>query len=289
MDPLTITGTTFTLKQGSTAIAGAVTYSGSTASFTPTIALTPNTVYTGTITASAKNVVGIPLANDYVWTFTTGIAPTVTLTSPLNLETGVVLNKVVTATFSVPMDPLTITGTTFTLKQGSTAIAGAVTYTGSTASFTPTIALTPNTVYTGTITAGAKNVGGIAMANDYTWTFTTGIAPTVTLTSPLNLEIGVVLNKVVTATFSVPMDPLTITGTTFTLKQGINSVAGAVTYTGSTASFTPTLVLSPKHRLYRNHNNGCKECRRNSSGSKLYLDLYHGYSTDCNFNQSVKS
>ena len=245
MDPLTLNTTTFTLKQGSTAIAGAVTYTGSTASFTPTIALTPNTVYTGTITTGAKNVVGIPLANNYVWTFTTGIAPTVTLTSPLNLETGVALNKVVAATFSVPMDPLTITGTNFTLKQGTNSVAGAVTYTGSTASFTPTLALLPNTVYTGTITTGAKNVGGIPLAANYTWTFTTGIAPTVTLTSPLNLETGVALNKVVTATFSVPMDPLTITGTTFTLKQGTNSVAGAVTYTGSTASFTPTLALSP--------------------------------------------
>ena len=71
------------------------------------------------------------------------------------------------------MDPLTITGTTFTLKQGTNSVAGAVTYTGSTASFTPTLALSPNTVYTGTITTGAKNVGGISFAADYSWIFTT--------------------------------------------------------------------------------------------------------------------
>ena len=248
MDPLTITGTTFTLKQGSTSVAGTVTYSGSTASFTPTSALALNTIYTATITTGAKNVAGTALASDYIWTFTTIVAipPTVTSTDPGNSVSGVALNKVVTAIFSVPMDPLTLTGTTFTLKQGATSIAGTVTYSGSTATFTPTVALAYNTVYTGTITTGAKNVAGTALASDYVWTFTTvaAVPPTVTSTDPGNSVSGVALNKVVTATFSVPMDPLTLTGTTFTLKQGATSIAGTVTYSGSTATFTPTVALA---------------------------------------------
>jgi hypothetical protein len=36
MDPSTINTTNFTLKQGTTAITGVVTYSGTTASFKPT-------------------------------------------------------------------------------------------------------------------------------------------------------------------------------------------------------------------------------------------------------------
>ena len=144
----------------------------------------------------------------------------VTSNDPANLATGVVLNKIVTATFSLPMDPLTITGTTYTLKQGATTVPGSVSYNGTIASFIPTVNLTPGLVYTATITTGVKSTTGIPMAANYVWTFTTGAAPTVVLIDPLNLANNVAVNKIVTATFSLPMDPLTIIGTTFTLKQG---------------------------------------------------------------------
>lgn len=249
MDPSTITGATFTLKQGSTLIAGTVTYTGSTASFKPSSPLALNTVYTGTITTGAKNVAGIALASNYIWTFSTGAAvpPTVASTDPVNSSSGVALNKVVAATFSVPMDPSTITGTTFTLKQGTTLLAGTVAYIGSTASFTPTVALTPNTFYTATITKGAKNVAGSTLASDYIWSFTTTatIPPTVASTDPGNSVSGVALNKAVTVTFSEPMDPLTLASTSFTLKQGTTSVGGAITYTGTTATFKPNNALKP--------------------------------------------
>jgi len=73
MDTLTISGTTFTVKIGTTSVLGTVTYSGSTATFTPSSNLNSNTTYTATITTGAKNVAGVPLANNYVWTFNTNI------------------------------------------------------------------------------------------------------------------------------------------------------------------------------------------------------------------------
>jgi len=243
MDPLTINATTFTIKRGTTVIPGSFTYLGSTASFTPTSALTPNTLYIGTITTGAKTVLGTPMTNNYVWTFTTSIPPTV-ITDPANNATGVILNKIVSATFSVPMDPTTLTATTFTIKQGTTPVVGTISYSGTTATFVHALAFAPNTVYTGTITAGAKNALGTPLAADYVWTFTTGISPTLT-TDPANLATNVVLNKVVTASFSVPMDPSTISGTTFTLANGTTPVAGTVTYSGTTASFTPSVNLLP--------------------------------------------
>ena len=248
MDPLTISKTTFSLKMGTSAIAGAVTYSGSTAVFTPTISFIPNTVYTATITTAAKNVAGLPMTSDYVWSFTTDIAPTVTLTDPLTDAIEVSPTKTITANFSVPMDPLTLSTTTFTLKQGTTSVLGAVSYAGTTVSFNPTMdALLPNTVYTATITTGAKNAAGTALASNYVWSFTTAalVVPTVTSTDPLDLAINVVTGKTVTANFSIAMDKLTITGTTFTLKQGTTSVAGAISYAGTTASFNPTNDLLP--------------------------------------------
>ncbi len=247
MDPLTINATSFTVMQGTTVIAGTVSYSGTTASFRPTVNLLPGTVYTATITTGAKNVAGTPLANNYVWSFTTGtaVSPAVISTDPVNNATGVALNKIVTATFNMAMDPLTINATTFTIKQGATAVLGVVSYSGSTASFTPAVAFTINTVYTATITTGAKNVAGTPLANNYTWTFTTGnnLAPTVISTDPISNAVNVPLSKVITATFSMPMDPLTINFTTFTLSRGGTPVAGTVTYSGSTASFTPATPL----------------------------------------------
>jgi hypothetical protein len=46
-------------------------------------------------------------------------------TDPANNENNVVLNKLVSVTFNMPMKASTITGTTYTLKQGN-AIAGIV-------------------------------------------------------------------------------------------------------------------------------------------------------------------
>jgi hypothetical protein len=176
MDPLTLTATTFTLKQGVTPVTGTVSYTGTTASFKPSSALTSNTIYTATITTGAKNVPGTTLANDYVWTFTTGTisAPKVNSTDPANLAISVVLNKVISATFSEAMNPVTITTSSFTVMTGTTLVPGAVNYSGTIATFTPTSNLLSGNTYTATITTGAKNPAGISLANNYVWTFSTG-------------------------------------------------------------------------------------------------------------------
>ena len=248
MDPLTINATTVRLMQGTTVVAGIVTYSGNTASFTPTAPLAINTLYTATITTGAKNTIGTSLAANYVWSFTTGTltSPTVISTDPANNATGVVLNKVIAATFSENMNPSTINATSFILMQGSTIVTGTVTYSGSTAFFKPNANLLSGTVYTATVTTGAKNLAGTSLANNYVWTFTTGtaVSPAVISTDPVNNASGVPLNKTVTATFNMSMDPLTINGTTFTVMQGTTAVAGTVTYSGSTASFKSTLAFT---------------------------------------------
>ena len=253
MDPSTITASNFIIKQGTGSVSGAVTYTGTTATFTPAANLAPNTLSTATITTGAKNPSGKSMTKDYVWSFTTGATaditlPTVTLTDPANSATGVAFTKLIVITFSEPMDPLTITSLTFILKQGSTSVSGAVTYTGTKATFTPTSNLAPNKIYTGTITTAAKNVAGKALASNYTFSFTTATdttLPLVTSTDPLNNATGVAYNKVVALTFSEVMDPLTIKTSTFMLKQGTTAVSGTVAYpaTGTTATFTPTNLL----------------------------------------------
>ena len=178
-----------------------------------------------------------------------GVPPTVTSTVPINNATGIAVNSNISAIFSVAMTTSTINATTFTLKQGSTAVPGAVTYTGTTATFTPAANLAANTIYTATITTGAKNVPGTPLASDKVWSFTTGTAlgATVVNPDPINTGTSVPINAVVGLTFSVPMDPTTINGTTLTLWDGTTAVPGTVTYSGNTATFTPTNPLVAGH------------------------------------------
>ena len=177
-------------------------------------------------------------------------APTVSAVVPLDAATGVAINTKIAVTFSEAMNHATITTTTFTLiKQGGTPVTGTVDHVGLNAIFTPTSNLVASTLYTATITTGANDLAGNALAANYTWSFTTGTsadttAPTVALTDPANGDTGVALSKRVSATFSEAMDPLTITTTTFTLKQGVTPVSGTVTYVGLVATFTPTSNLA---------------------------------------------
>ncbi|RDV13082.1 DUF3494 domain-containing protein [Pontibacter diazotrophicus] len=193
MDPQTLNATTFSLSQGETAIAGTVTYSGTTAVFTPATNLEANTVYTGTITTGAKNTEDTPLVSNYVWTFTTKphTIPTVTATEPANQATGVALNEVVRAAFSEEMNSETFTATSFTLKAGTTTVAGDISYTGTTASFTPANNLAANTTYTATITTAAKSTNYVALADNYEWTFTTVANNTSQPGTPATPQMGV--------------------------------------------------------------------------------------------------
>jgi len=246
MAPATINNSTFTLTgPGGTAVAGAVSYSGTTATFTPTVSLAANSVYVGTITRGATDPGGNTLSANFVWSFTTG-APTVISTIPAGGATLVAVNTVVSATFSEPMNPLTLTNATFTVTgPGATPVAGVVSYSGSTATFTPTAVLANSTLFTATITTGAKDPAGAALAANFVWTFTTAPPPTVVSTVPANGASVVPVNTLVSATFSGPMNPATITGTTFTVTgPGTTPVAGVVTYSGTTATFTPTAALA---------------------------------------------
>ncbi len=181
IDPATCTTTTFALAQGATSVSGTVTCVGRTATFDPTSQLDANTEYTATITTRMKDQAGNALAANKVWSFTTGTtadatAPVVSSTDPADTTTSVVINRNITATFSEAVDPATITGTTFTLMQGTTAVSGTVTVLGSVATLDPTSNFTANADYTATITTGAADLAGNALAADKIWKFTTGTA-----------------------------------------------------------------------------------------------------------------
>ena len=258
MDPATIDAATFEVAgPGGSAVAGTVTYTpfGSVATFTPAANLAYNTLYTATITTSATNSAGTPLAGNYGWSFTTITPPpTVVSTFPANGATGVLPSQVLSATFNEAMNCATLLSPATTLSvsgPGGAAVAGAAGCTGNVAIFTPAAALAINATYTATITSAAKSVAGTALAGNYVWKFKTGAptaAPTVISTVPPNAATGVPTNQALSAVFNEAMNPSSISASTFTLAgPGAAAVSGTVTYlaAGSIATFVPAAVLAP--------------------------------------------
>jgi hypothetical protein len=230
MDSATLNAASFTLSQGATPVLGAVSYSGTTVMFTPTSPFAPSTLFTATLTASVTDLSGAPLAADYVWTFTTGAgvdetAPTVTFTSPVNDAVDVPLSATVQVAFDEPMDCTTLDGTSVTLTDGGASVLGAVTCLGATVTLAPSAPLTAQTLYTGTVTTGAQDLAGNALAADYVWTFTTGSdadlsPPVVVFTNPPNNANGVDIAAPIHAAFDAPVDCVTVDITTFTPDAG---------------------------------------------------------------------
>jgi hypothetical protein len=146
--------------------------------------------------------------------------PTVTSTNPANNVTGVARNQQIEFTFSQTMDPSTINDSTFILMQGSTKVAGTVSYSGNTAVFTPSVILAAATIYTATINTGAKNLSGMGLSANSVKIFTTGGSVS-TLTA---VDLGTAGNYVIVA------------------KTAINN--------NSTSAITGDLGLSPAATSY---------------------------------------
>ncbi|MBA4258452.1 MAG: hypothetical protein C0446_04765 [Chitinophaga sp.] len=267
MNPATINNSTFLLQEGTVLVSGAVSYTGSTASFTPSVPLKSNTVYTATITTGAKDNLKSSMIQNYVWSFNTGAVPTVVSTDPVNNAANVGLAKIVSATFSTGMNAATINTSSFILKQGTTLIPGGVTYSGTTATFTPVAPFLENTVYTATIVKTSKDLAGNAMIADYTWSFATGTIPIVVSTSPVDGATDVMLNKVITASFSKVMNPLTINSATFLLSDGTTPISGTITYSGNTAAFKPSVLLLPNTLYTATITTGVRDSSGNATAS----------------------
>lgn len=247
MDPNTINSTSFYLKKGSILVDGSISAAGNEAIFTPTVELLPQSDYTFYVQNSVKNTKGIRLFKDSIWSFKTGVlvAPTVSSTNPINNAVNIPLSQAITTVFSVPMDPSSLTSATFLLKQGLTPIAGVVSTLGNVSTFTPTTKLIEGLQYTATMTTGTKNLAGTALANNYSWKFTTVTIPKITQVDPVNLATSVELNKIIHATFNMQMKPTTLNNSTVQLKDGATIISCGIGYSGTSLSIAPANELLP--------------------------------------------
>jgi hypothetical protein len=106
--------------------------------------------------------------------------PNVTTVSPTDGAASVTLGETVTATFDQTMMDTSFNTDTFIIADpGNNVQSGAITYDNSSksVSFVATNGFVPNTTYTATLKGGSgtavKNGGGVALAADYSWSFTT--------------------------------------------------------------------------------------------------------------------
>jgi hypothetical protein len=175
MDPASINTSSFVV----TGAAGTVTYdtTNQIAAFKPLGAFAPDAVYNASITAAARDSSGTPLAAPFLFSFTTRATadtslPTIAAVNVAAGATCVPLDQVIKVTFTEQMDSLTINPSTVFIE----GVAGSVTYdvVSHNATIKPSAALAANTKYTITVTTGAKDLGGNAMAAPFHQTFTTG-------------------------------------------------------------------------------------------------------------------
>ncbi len=159
-----------------------------------------------------------------------GVCPIVLSTVPEDGDINVPLDQVITVTFNEEVDPETINEQTFTV-DGSSSVAGTVTYSGMTASFTPSANLEPNTTYTAIVTTSIKDLLGNALQQNYVWTFTT--IPEITLSATpeaggMLLGAGTFSNGSTVTVAAVPSEGYTFTSWT---------VDGTVVSTSSSYQF----------------------------------------------------
>ncbi len=158
--------------------------------------------------------------------------PTLTSTAPGSAAVGVPRNPSITATFSEAMNPTTLNATTFVVMNGSVSVTGTVTYAGRTATLTPTGTLAANTLFTATISTGATDAAGNALASAASWSFTTVASGT---TGPAAVSLGTAGNYVILSKSGVS----TTGATTVVGDIGLSPAAGTLV-TGFALSAPPT-------------------------------------------------
>lgn len=196
MDSSTLTGSNFTVQRaGKENIpAQSITYDEltRTVTFTPYLQLQTSTPYKVTLNTEIKDKTGVPLDSNYEWSFTThdvteppitSKSPEITYTNPVSEGMNIGLKSSITVHFNTMMEGTTlINGDTFrvALDEGanSTHLSGELKLSDDQLSLTFTLSpgtqLTANKRYKVTLIQGVKDLKGESLAQDYTWTFTTG-------------------------------------------------------------------------------------------------------------------
>jgi hypothetical protein len=243
MDPTTIEGNSFLVRDSTGAyVAGSIAYADRIASFTPNEQLDWSGTYTFILTTDMKNTAGNAMADSYTWSFSIdAVPPSISSAGPTNAVQGNLTS--ISAVFAEEMNPSTINGFTFTVKDADNYSFSPrmISYANRIATLTTWYPL-PSGSYTATISTGAQDVAGNALADTYSWTFTVDRpGPAVVSTSPTNNATGVDFSPTVTVTFSEDMDPSSLW---FSLREDGGALTSYTSYSNKTAKLVPSRPLT---------------------------------------------
>ncbi len=211
--------------------------------------------------------------------------PTITATAPLADDTGVPENQPVTISFSEKLRPNSVKTDSIKLTKNGAVAAGGVQLLGNGTQlvFTPTGLLDDFSAYVVTV-AGVRDLAGNPLAAPLVFTYTTGnvvdtTAPKVFASNPANGDTDVPVNASVLVILDEPVDPRTVTDSSFYVYDSVGAVAGtgALAEDGRTLAFVPNAALSVKRTHYVQLQ-GVKDL----FGNALYTSLYFttGFSAD---------
>lgn len=253
IDPVTINKDTFIL----TGVSGEVTYQNGKAVFTPSIPFADGTTYHAVLTTGIKDLDGVPLPSNFIWSFTTGSGggpdqtpPEIVTLSPEEGRSDVPIDAPIRVVFSESILPGTLRSDTFFIQ----GISGKISYDDArrTATLQPATPLALNTRYDVTVTTGVTDRAGNPLTAARTWSFTTASTvdsspPSVTSTSPADQETGVPVNTTVKALFSKEIDEQNLQSNFILQGPDGGEIAAAVDYDSSSqaATLTPSAPLQP--------------------------------------------
>jgi hypothetical protein len=250
-DASVLSGSILTLKEGQVAVPGKTTISGTTAIFIPESDLIPETEYRATLKTGHKTGDAESENHEYSWKFKTGThrhnnTLKVMATYPANKATAVSVTTQLNVTFNAELTSAMKNADLIVLKNGQSIVGGTLSYSGSVATFKPSENLSPNTFYD----VKVKLVVSSNNNDSYDWSFTTGgnstdvRPPTITSVVPANNDASAEAGSTVKVIFSETMDPGTINAANILLEKGTEAIAGTVSYSGVTATFTPSAALA---------------------------------------------
>ena len=254
IDPNSLSGVILT-NGGVTVATSPVTWAGNTVvQLVPQVPLAPNTTYVMTVAGvrdPAGNAVA-PVTSSFTTGATFDINPATAVNSdPPNYAT-VGTNVVLKLIFNKPLNPITVSNSTFRMYLNDTGqwmpLVVTPSLDGQTVTMQPQVPLLPNTYYHYQACCGYQdqdgNNGNQADLYFYTSSGAVNSGPTVTV-SPLPGATGIPLNTKIFASSSAPIDPTSVTQNSIQLLDaGNNPVAGAVSQVnGQLLLFTPTANL----------------------------------------------
>lgn len=234
LNGLQVTGSIF-IKSGS---------GGTSWIFYPDAPLQGGSMYDAAVTTEVIDAAGNAMAANYTWRFTTStvpdlMPPVVTAVTPTNGALNVSVNTAVSAAFNETILASSVTTASFLLTSPTTTVTAVVSSAGGVATLTPSARLASNTKYTATLTTGITDLALNALVTNYSWTFTTVPAPSITTTTlPAGTETGAYSQQLTatggygTLTWTTPSTlPTGLSLSTGGLLSGTIATGTAGTYT----------------------------------------------------------